>query len=626
MRPWILPLVALAALVFRCWPTPAPYLELDSALYLRAAAQYHQAFADGSWLRNPLTEEHYTALEYWPPLFPVLAGLLGPWLLAITAGWLTLFPVYRLARHLWDERTALLAAALVGFNPFLAWYARVPRSESLFMLLDALCLALVLPANPRPVLGGVFLGLAYATRFDALLLLPATLLAAWTLRGRRVALLALLGFVLGALPYLGFLAHLNGGVPTLISPQKALYDTLEGVWTRSQGRSMFEFTTHFGPPGMIRVNPEDPLVQELLSTQVQGLVLEGVRKIPESLLSASWNWAPLLLAPALLALRSVRDRRTQAMLWLLLPIPAYAVLTSWDPNPRYYAFTLLPLSALAARGLKAVDDDPPPAANVRWALLGLLAPLGVAVGWVVPGPAHFDGRAPVEAILHDLLPDARDLHFGIGLVGFGLAGILARGPQRLVAGLVGAVAAWAIAGPALVAALKVGGGLYRQAVPVSLALLALAPLPLFATLPGDLWGARMRRWLLTAMAVLAVQNAVWLALWDLALTRITHSPEMAATLQRVAKGRRVIAFHQIDVLRSGCEWVPVRGGPVATLEQQSADFLLLSSPEGSGGNFSSVPQVERTGRVTLEAEHPAPGHVPGHPRVWRLYRIREAAP
>lgn len=616
MRPWILPLVALAALAFRCWPTPAPYLELDSALYLRAAAEYHQAFADGSWLRNPLTEEHYTAIEYWPPLFPVLAGLLGPWVVAVGAGWLTLFPMYHLARRLWDERTALLTAGLVGLNPFLAWYARVPRSESLFMLLDALCLALVLPPNSRPLLGGVFLGLAYATRFDALLLLPATLIAAGILRGRRVALLTLVGFALGALPYLAFLAHLNGGVPTLISPQKALYDTLEGVWTRSQGRGMFEFTTHFGPPGMIRVDPDDPLVRELLATQVHGLVLEGVRKIPESLLSASWNWAPLLLAPVLLALRSARDRRLQAMLWLLLPVPAYAVLTSWDPNPRYYAFTLLPLSVLAARGLRALDDSPP-AANVRWALLALLAPLGLAVGWVVPGPAHFDGRAPVEALFHDLLPDAR--HLGIGLVGFGLAALLARGRQRLGAGLVGVAAAWAVAGPTLVPAL--GTGLYRHAVPLSLALLALAPLPLFATLPRDLWGPRMRRWLLVAMAVLAVQNAVWLALWDLALTRITHSPEMAETLQRVARGRRVIAFHQIDALRAGTEWVPVRGGVLATLDQQPADFLLLSSPEGSGGNFSSVPQVERTGRVTLEAEHPAPGDVPGHPRVWRLYRI-----
>lgn len=626
MRPWTLILVALAALAFRSLPTPAPYLELDSAIYLRAAAQYHQALVDGTWMTTPFTDEHYTAVEYWPPLFPMFAGLFGGWTLALAAGWLAIWPMFHLARSLWDERTALLTAGLVGLNPLLAWYARVPRSESLFMLLDALSLALILPRWPKawvPVVGGVYLGYAYATRFDALLLLPATLIAAWTLRGWRLAGLALLGFAVGALPYLTYLASLNGGVPTLITPKKAIYDTLEGVWTRTQGRGMFEFTTKFGPPGMVEVDPQDPQVRELLAAEVHGLVLEGVWKIPESLLSASWNWAPLLLLPVLLALREWRDPRLRAMLWLLLPIPAYAVLTSWDPNPRYYAFTLLPLSVLAARGLLALDGRAPDPVR-RWALFGVLAPLGFAAAWIVPGPGHFDTRSPVEACFYSLLPGARDLHVGIGLLGFGLAGLVARIPRlRPFAGVVGTAAALALAGPPLAAALREGAGLYRLAIPLSLAILALLPIPLFATLPRDLWGRPMRRWLLVALGVLAVQNALWLAAWDLSLTRITHSPAMADTLARVARGKRVLAFHQVDALRSGAVWVPVRdGSPVATLLREPADFVLLGVPEGASQEFSSAPQLEATGRVVLEAVHPAPGgEVPGHPREWRLYRV-----
>lgn len=630
MRPPALVLVALAALAFRLAPTPAPYLELDSALYLRAAAQYRQAFADGSWLTNPLTDAHYTAIEYWPPLFPLLAGLLGAWTLAAAAGWLTLFPVYLLARRLFEERAGLLAAGLVGLNPMLAWYARVPRSESLFLLLDASALALVLPPWGRawaPILGGVCLGLAHACRFDAVLLLVATLAAGWSLRGRRVAALALLGFAVGAAPYLGYLAWLNGGVPTLISPKKALYDTLEGVWTRAQGRGMDEFTVHFGPPGMGRVDPADPEVRQLLQARVPGLVLEGLLRIPQSLASASWDWAPLLLVPVALGLRRWRDPRVRAMLWLLLPIPAYAVLTSWDPNPRYYAWSLLPLSVLAARGLEDLDG-PAPGSRKLWALFALVTPLAFAASWLVPGRVHFDTRSPVEQCFLDLAPDPADLHLGVGLLGFGLAGLLARVPRlRPWAGLAGSAAALLLIGPALRSALTAGVGPYRLAIPASLALLALAPVPLFATLPRELWGPRMRRWLVAALAVLAAQNALWLGAWDVAIGRITGSPAMAEVLSRVARGQRVIAHQQVDSLRSGAVWVPVEGGdPLGTLTRRGADFLVLAVPEGTTRDHSRVSEVERSGRVVLEAVcAPSGGDLPDCPREWRLYRVSSAS-
>ena len=139
-------LLAVVSALFRLWPTPAQYLELDSAIYLRAAEDYQRALREGTWSSQPLVSENYTAIGYWPPLFPMVAGLVGnAWTVAGVAGWLTLFPAFFLARRLWrDDATALAAAALVGLHPFLAWYARVPRTEGLFLLLNALNLALVL--------------------------------------------------------------------------------------------------------------------------------------------------------------------------------------------------------------------------------------------------------------------------------------------------------------------------------------------------------------------------------------------------------------------------------------------------------------------------------------------------
>ena len=217
---WLV-LIAAVSAVFRFFPTPAHcgvgFGHLPAGRCRIPAGPVGRDL----WTRA-LTPENYTAIGYWPPLFPMLAGLLGnAWTLAAGAGWLLFLPVFVLARNLWqDEDTALLASGLVALHPLLAWYARVPRTESLFLLLYALGLALALSpapggdrgARPGPgrfLLGGAFLGLAYATRFDMLLILPAVLLWQILLRTRREAWVDLLGFFLAALPYLVYLAWLN---------------------------------------------------------------------------------------------------------------------------------------------------------------------------------------------------------------------------------------------------------------------------------------------------------------------------------------------------------------------------------------------------------------------------------
>ncbi len=637
-------LLAVASAAFRLWPTPAQYLELDSAIYLRAAGDYHRALVDGSWTSRALTPQNYTAIAYWPPLFPMLAGLVGnAWTVAGLAGWLTLFPAFFLARRLWgDDGTALAAAALVGLHPFLAWYARVPRTEGLFLLLNALALALVLAprrggstgaqateamemAQAWPwLVGGGCLGLGYATRFDELLLLPAVLVAVLVLRGRLAAGWTFAGFLLTALPYLVFLAWLNGGAPTLISAEKSLYDTLEGAWTASTGQTMYEFTARFGLPGLIRVDRNDPLVQTLLGTKVPGLVLQGLLGIPASLASASWNWT-LLLVPVGLSLLEFRDRRSQALLWLLLPVPVVAVLTSWDPNPRYYSFTLVPLCLLAARGLTLLASTPAPDRLARWAVFGLAAPMQVAAAWLVPTGEHFDQRGPVDHAFLELLPQARDLQAAVLFLGFGAAGMLAWRYRFRWAGLAGSALALAVIGGPVGVALGQAEGLYRLVLPLSLAGLACLPLLAWATLPEQLWGPPMRRWLLAAMGLVALQNGLVLAGWDLAHTRLVHCPPVAAFLASQPQGTRLLAYQQVDALRSGAEWVPLQQsrGLGQVLQREQPDFVLLPLPEtgSAAGAVVTVPDLESSGMVELVGTYPAGGGVAGCPRAWRLYRV-----
>lgn len=633
---WLVSIAAVSA-VFRFAPTPARYLELDSAIYLRAAAEYHRALLDGTLWTRALTPENYTAIGYWPPLFPLLAGLLGnAWALAAGAGWLVFLPVFVLARNLWqDEDTALLASGLVALHPFLAWYARVPRTEGLFLLLYALGLALAFspasrtqagqpPGAGRFLLGGAFLGLAYATRFDMLLILPAVLVSQLLLRNRREAGLTLVGFLLAALPFLVHLAWLNGGIPTLISAEKSLYDTLEGAWTTATGQTMSEFTARFGPPGRIRVDPADPLVHELLSTRVPGMLLRGVLYLPATLASASWNWT-LLMVPAALSLIEPRDRRNLAMLVMLAPVPLLAVLTSWDPNPRYQAFTLVPLALLAARGLTLLCQRPAPDPLARWAIFGVAAPMQLASAWIVPLGPHFDQRGPVDHCFYELVPEARALQaaaLGLGFTAFALAG-WRWGPR--LGGLAGsALALAACAGPVSVA-LGHAEGLYRMVLPLTLLGLAFLPLLSGLTLPRSLWGSQMRTWLLGAMGLVALQNGLVLAGWDLAHTRLVHSPGVAAVLSRQPPGTRLLAYQQVDALRSGVEWVPLQRsrGLGAVLEAERPDFVMLSIPEtgSAAGAVVAVPDLESTGRVQLWGVFPAGGGVAGCPRAWRLYRV-----
>ncbi len=632
---WLV-LIAAVSAVFRFAPTPARYLELDSAIYLRAAAEYHEAFRDGSFWSRPLTPQNYTAVGYWPPLFPLLAGLLGnAWALAAGAGWLMVFPVFILARNLWgDDETALLAAALAGVHPFLAWYARVPRTEGLFLLLLALGLALVmLPARreaadpPHPgriLLGGAFLGLGYATRFDMLLILPAVLGSLVLLGRRREAGLTLVGFVLASLPYLIYLAWLNGGVPTLISAEKSLYDTLEGAWTTATGQTMSEFTARFGPPGRIRVDPSDPLVRELLSTRVPGMILRGFLHMPATLASASWNWT-LLLVPAALSLIDFEDRRIRALVFLLTPVPFLAVLTSWDPNPRYQAFTLLPLVLLSARGLTLLCRRPAPEPLACWTLFGVVAPMQLAAAWLVPTGPHFDQRGPVDHGFFELIPEARALQLAMLGSGFTVLALVGWRWGARWGGAAGSALALALAGGPVLVALGHAEGLYRMVLPLTLLGLAFLPLLAGLTLPRSLWGSPMRAWLLGAMGLVALQNGLVLAGWDLAHTRLVHSPGVAAVLSRQPPGTRLLAYQQVDALRSGVEWVPLQRsrGLGAVLEAESPDFVMLSIPEtgSAAGAVVAVPDLESTGRVQLWGVFPAGGGVAGCPRAWRLYRV-----
>ncbi len=150
--------------------------------------------------------------ESTPPLYYVVAwlwthvagtGEVGLRSLSATCGVGTIAVVWALAKRLGGDRAALLAAALVAFNPLLVWFSQEARAYALLALLGALSALLWLralegdPAHAgrrygRLLAWGAVAALAMATHYYAIFLVGPQavwlLVRAPSLRERAVAL------------------------------------------------------------------------------------------------------------------------------------------------------------------------------------------------------------------------------------------------------------------------------------------------------------------------------------------------------------------------------------------------------------------------------------------------------
>jgi len=134
----------------------------------------------------------------------------------VAASMLNVALLYRLARRLYDRKTGHWAALFLACSPYAVLFARTAFTDPLLVTwtLAALNIIATRGQSPPPpgrryppgweVGWGLFVGLAFATKQHAILLLPLILGLAWVLRPPRAwpvlrgILLALLGF---ALPY-----------------------------------------------------------------------------------------------------------------------------------------------------------------------------------------------------------------------------------------------------------------------------------------------------------------------------------------------------------------------------------------------------------------------------------------
>ena len=212
---------------------------------------------------------------FFPPLFPFLiaavslltgdAEVAGR-IVSVVMGSLLVVPVYLIARRMYNERIAIVGAALVGAHPLLVQFSTTVHCEPTYLtlVLTAIYMAMRAMDSPTPrnlfIMGG-FYGLAYLVRPEALLyMLVGTgfLALQIALDGGRhwvdllgQSLLIMLGFLLLAGPYIVWLSVQTGqlrvegksplNIPTMSRVQQGQsFDeaafgidpdlTLRGVW------------------------------------------------------------------------------------------------------------------------------------------------------------------------------------------------------------------------------------------------------------------------------------------------------------------------------------------------------------------------------------------------------------
>jgi len=389
-RTWVAAALFVVSLALREAFARCAFVDVDAFTYARMAADFHQ----GAW---PVR-----AGDYWPLLYGFLSGLmmhLVPDALAacvqVSALASALQPplLYLGARWLMPQGPrglALLAGGALAVYPQAVWYAAAPRTDALYGTLYLG--AAVLTCRAGGTLAGAAWGLAYLTRFEALL--GAALSVPRLRRG------ALVAFALVAVPYAAWLSFL-AGAPSVVPAAKVRYDAAEAAWTLRNGTdAMQRFTWRAGLHGDIREMslPAGPSLGEVARGVVAGL--------PAQVEALCWNLSPLVLGLCALGLR--RPPAVWMLPALVLPLAVF-----WDPHPRYYAFCIPFAMLIACAGLLGVEG------RRAWALCGLLAGLG----WHVAPALHPDDHVWLG-------PDAGGAWWPVLACGAVGAALLAAFPRR----------------------------------------------------------------------------------------------------------------------------------------------------------------------------------------------------
>ncbi len=287
--------MALLVRALALWAAWDAQLVLDEQLYgIRADALLRgEGFVGSfqSWVRHPdatmMAELPQYAGSYQPPLYTLfVASILALPALGVGAvkvvqvllSVLTVFVVYRIGRSWFDERCALVAAALCALYPNFIAFTHYLWSETLFVFLVTLAFAYATKrghaSRAELVIAGLLFGLAALTRSAILYFRPIVgLWLAWVHRGQgRRALVKPLLLLAALVPIAPWTVR-----SSLLHEGFVLIDT-NGPFNLWRGNTPATFADRANPPGGTYAPPFDGLPLMPVASQNPRLLVETVKR------------------------------------------------------------------------------------------------------------------------------------------------------------------------------------------------------------------------------------------------------------------------------------------------------------------------------------------------------------
>ena len=311
---------------------------------------------------------------FFPPLFPLLiAGVsfitgdaeIAGRFLSVLSGASLVYPIYLIARRMFDEAVGLGAAVLIAVHPYLVQFSTTAFCESTYLMLLLTALYLAMSAIDKPtwhrlaVSGGLY-GFAYLVRPEAFIfmlvglvfiVLGRALLGQGDLRAvmRRIPVMPICFFVVAS-PYIGWLSLQTGqlrmegksllnvatelqiqqGLPLEEAAFKVGKDlTAQGVWNQPN----------------INIVRSHSLSSRELITMIVNKSKEVMRNLYKSVATSLEFGSPALFALAVLGFLGGLSRRSvvldQLHLLSLLALSTFATFFIYYSALRFYLLFLL---------------------------------------------------------------------------------------------------------------------------------------------------------------------------------------------------------------------------------------------------------------------------------------------
>ena len=243
-------------------------------------------------------------------IFTLIGGTSAVFLVAPVTAAITLLLVYRLTRQWYDAETALLATALVAWNPLFITYAKQPMSDVPATMWIVLALMLAIRSSTRSGFGaGLAAGAAVITR--PALVLAAAIVPLAAHRGetpRRRAAMSAVGFAIGLVIQMAIQNHLFG------SPFSTGYGAASGLFATAHVTTNLAI---FAKQGFTALGP----------LWILGLIVGVIAARPEP-----------------------RSRPVLVFGGVLIPYLFYIPFDHWE-TLRYLLPGIVPLTVLSADGL-----------------------------------------------------------------------------------------------------------------------------------------------------------------------------------------------------------------------------------------------------------------------------------